>query len=91
MKFSEFIPLALSRAPAQQLALVRATFEQENTPETWMEMAEFGYMALRNAPALKSIVDQDLANTCVAQVYQTVRAMGGKNFYLPNGVHCNLS
>ena len=85
MKFSEFVPLDVTRASAQQLALVRATFGQENTPETWVEMAELGYMALRNMPALKSIADQDLADVCVAQVYQRMSVMGGSAVYFPNG------
>lgn len=84
MKFSEFIPLDVTRASAQQLELVRATFEQDGTPETWVEMAELGYMILRNTPALKSIADQDLANACVAQVYQMMRVMGGCAVYFSN-------
>ena len=86
MKFSEFVPLDVTRASAQQLALVRATFGQENTPETWVEMAELGYMILRNMPALKSIADQDLADVCVAQVYQRMCVMGGCGIYLSNGL-----
>lgn len=82
MKFSEFVPLDKRDVPAQQLALVRATFGQENTSETLMAMAEFGFMALRAAPAFQSIADQDLANACVAQAYQTVYVMGGRNIYL---------
>lgn len=84
MKFSEFIPLDVSRVPPQQFDLVRATFGQEDTPELWVEMAELGYMILRNAPALKSIADQDLADACVAQVYQVIRAMGGCAVYFAN-------
>lgn len=84
MKFSEFVPLDVTRASAQQLALVRATFGQENTPETWVEMAELGYMILRNMPALKSIADQDLADVCVAQVYQRMCVMGGCGVYFAN-------
>lgn len=85
MTFSEFIPFDIRRVPAQQLALVRATFGQENTPETWVEMAEFCYIVLRNTPALKSISDQDLANACVAQIYQMMHVMGGRGVYFSNG------
>lgn len=84
MKFSEFVPLAVCHASAQQLALVGATFSQEETPATWREMAELGYMILRDAPALKSISDQDLADACVAQVYQLMSVMGGQAVYFSN-------
>ena len=84
MKFSEFIALDVSRVPAQQLALVHATLEEEKTPETWIEMAELGYMIARNAGALKAIPDQALANACVAQVFQIMSVMGGRQVYVSN-------
>lgn len=85
MKFSEFTPLDASCFPAQQLELVRATFKQEKNPPQWIEMAELGYMTLRSAPALEPIADQDLADACVAQVYQMMLVMGGRNIYFTKG------
>lgn len=90
MKFSEFVPLAVCQASAQQLALVRATFSQEKTPETWIEMAELGYMILRDESALRFISDQDLADACVAQVYQMIHVMGGRHVYLPNRLSTSI-
>lgn len=85
MRFADFIPLDVSRVPAQQLALVRATLE-DKSPPTWIEMAELSYMILRDADALKSIKDQDLADVCVAQIYQLMCVMGGGNVYFAKGV-----
>lgn len=85
MKFSEFTPPDTDRFSAQQLELVRATFKQEKNPPQWIEMAELGYMTLRNTSALESIADQDLADACVAQVYQMLLVMGGGNVYFSKG------
>lgn len=85
MKFSEFTPLDAHNLSDQQLVLVRSGFSQEKTPAPWVEMAKLGYMILRDAPAFKSISDQDLVKACVAQVYQLMYVMGGRNVYFPKG------
>lgn len=85
MKFSEFTPLNVSLFSAEKLALVRATLEPLS-PAVWVEMAELGYMSLRNAEVLESVSDQDLVNICVEQVYQIISVMGGGYIYLAKGL-----
>lgn len=91
MKFSEFTPLDDRAFSPEQLAVVHASFGPGKTPPQWIEMGSLSYMILRDAPAVKSIQDRDLADACAAQVYQLMHAMGGGNIYFPRGDRVSLA
>jgi Mor family transcriptional regulator len=88
MKFSEFVPVDISRVSSQQLELVNTALDKDS-PEIWRDLAELYFLALRNSGCLKGLKDESLVEVAIALVYQTIQNLGGTAVYLPKGRRLN--
>ncbi len=90
MKFSDFVPVDISRVSSQQLELVNTALDKDS-PEIWRDLAELYFLGLRNSGCLKGLKDESLVEVAITLVYQTIQNLGGTAVYLPKGGRLNAN